>query len=325
MEFKGLWNRGNFRQGGTHLQGKVDASQQEARQIGTLKREESLAAQTAHYQDLLTTLGQQEEFLQNDKPLTVKRSGFSHAALYLARRAASVPLVAKQQQQQLLEAPNCIGSSNMPVVIIERFASFAGCHTPNCSSTTTTLLIHHLASCHAPDMIRTDFLPLPLPLRARTSRRCLVNCDETFRFSRETKIESTGGWSLKSRKRPMVGKGWGHSRHSQIDNFKTISTPSQPLIQMANPNMCTVSATCCCCFPKEVYREEYGNDNQSSIRLWSIPSRRITKMSFWIGMLLATWQHRTLWNWNRYKTRFLKWDESRSYPMQSQRGMDRRY
>ena len=141
-------------------------------EMATSKREESLAAQTTHYQDLMTTLGEQEEFIQNDKPLTVKRGGIPHEGLQAWNvESLEESLVAKQQQHtrgaKLYRQQQLAGSHH------GRFSSFARCHTPNCIQR-HDFCYNHLLLVHALPTLASELLPLPLPLRARTSRRCLA-------------------------------------------------------------------------------------------------------------------------------------------------------
>jgi hypothetical protein len=233
-------------------------------EMATSKQEESLAAQTARYQDLLTTLGKQEEFIQNDKPPTVKRSGIPHQGPQAWNvQSLEESLVAKQQQ--LLEAPNCIGSSNLPVVIMDDSPRLLDATLQTVS--TTTLLLQPLASCHALPTLASELLPLPLPLRARTSRRCLAELRQ-----------GRSGILVKPKLNPLEGDSSLKSGHGQwwkkdssaihvipkLTIFKQQSPRQNKfLIQMANPNMCTVRArlaAAAAASQKKYTGEEYGND-----------------------------------------------------------------
>jgi hypothetical protein len=264
-------------------------------EMATSKQEKSLAAQTARYQDLLMTLGEQEEFIQNDKPLTVKRSGIPHEGPQAWNiQLLEESLVAKQQQQQqqqqqlLLEAPNCIGSSNLPVVIMDDSARLLHA-TLQTVAATTTLLLQPLASCHALPTLASELLPLPLPLRARTSRRCLAELRQ-----------GRSGILVKPKLNPLEGDSslksghgqWWKKDSSAIHVIPKLTIFKQSprhhhknkfLIQMANPNMCTVRArlAAAAASQKELYqRRIWKRQTRDQTRLDGFPRGELRKCRF---------------------------------------------
>jgi hypothetical protein len=256
-------------------------------EMATSKQEESLAAQTARYQDLLTTLGEQEECIQNDKPLTVKRSGIPHEGPQAWNvQSLEESLVAKQQQ--LLKAPNCIGSSNMPVVIMDDSPRLLDATLQTVS--TTTLLLQPLASCHALPTLASELLPLPLPLRARTSRRCLAELRQ-----------GRSGILVKPKLNPLEGDSslksghgqWWKKDSSAIHVIPKLTIFKQSprhhhknkfLIQMANPNMCTVRArlaAAAAASQKELYRRRiWKRQTRDQTRLDGFPRGELRKCRF---------------------------------------------
>jgi hypothetical protein len=226
-------------------------------EMATSKQEESLAALTAHYQDLMTTWAEQE-FFQNDKPLNVKRGGIPHEGLQAWNvESLEESLVAKQQQQQL-KAPNFIGNI-MPVVAIMDDSPRLLDPALQTVATTTTLLLQPLASCNALPTLASELLPLPLPLRARTSRRCLSELQQ-----------GRAGILVKPKLNPLEGDSslksghgqWWKKDSSAIHVIPKLTIPKHQknkfLIQMANPNMCTVRVRLA---SSKHYTGEQGNDN----------------------------------------------------------------